>query len=97
MSKDFEQKQIRTRTQSVVLDNRERSTFNGVIDVESFNEEEVVMLTDTSAIILYGKNLHISKLNLEEGQLIVDGFVYAVEYDDGTAGKKGNIFSRLFK
>ena len=45
----------------------------GVADVEAFNEEEVVLLTDMGVIVLSGEGLHIVKLNLDEGVLAVEG------------------------
>ena len=98
MNKEYETNVIRPARHTVALDNREHAVFSGVEDVESFNEEQVVMITAAGAIILSGQNLHISKLNLDDGQLIVDGFIYAIEYDDVDASAgKGGVFSRLFK
>jgi len=99
MNKDYEPKAIKAARHTASLDNRERAVFSGVQDVESFNDEQVVLITASGAIILSGQNLHISKLNLDDGQLVVDGFVYALEYDDSSApsGGKGGMFSRLFK
>ena len=98
MNKEYEQSAIKPAKHTIALDNREHAVFTGVQDVESFNEEQVVMITSGGAIIISGQNLHISKLNLEEGQLVVDGFVYAIEYDDASpSAGKGGVFSRLFK
>jgi sporulation protein YabP len=98
MNREIEQSAIRSVKHTVSLDNRERAVFSGVQDVESFNDEQVVMITSSGAIILSGQNLHISKLNLEEGLLVVDGFIYAMEYDDiDSPSGKGGMLSRLFK
>ncbi len=98
MNKEFEQTALKEVRHNVTLDNREHAVFTGVKDVESFNEEQVVLITATGALILSGHSLHISKLNLDDGQLIVDGFIYAMEYDDSDAKtQKRGVFSRLFK
>ena len=98
MNREFEQSAIKPAKHTFSLDNREHAVFTGVQDVESFNEEQVVMITSGGAIIISGQNLHISKLSLDEGQLVVDGFVHAIEYDDvSPSGNKGGVFSRLFK
>ena len=44
---------------------------------------------------VYGQNLHISRLDLDNGVMVVDGFINGVEYSD--TENKGGIFSRLFK
>lgn len=87
----------RGRAHTVELINRESAVFAGVADVEAFNEEEVVLLTDMGVIVLSGEGLHIVKLNLDEGVLAVEGRVIALEYvQDEKPAKKG-LFSGLFK
>ena len=50
-------------------------------------------------IALHGIDLHISKLNLEDGQLIVEGEIIGIEYNDhdGLGGKSGGFFKKLFR
>ena len=87
----------RGRAHPVELTNRESAVCAGVADVEAFNEEEVVLLTDMGVIVLSGEGLHIVKLNLDEGVLAVEGRVIALEYvQDEKPAKKG-LFSGLFK
>ena len=74
-------------------------TITGVIDVDSFDEAGVVLVTDYGYITLHGQDLHINKLNLEEGQLIVEGEIIALQYSDsdGIGGKGSGLFGRLFR
>ena len=79
---------LRGRVHAVELCNRETAAFTGVADVESFNEEEIV---------LAGEGLHIVKLNLDDGVLEAEGRILALEYaDEPKMGKKG-FLSGLFK
>lgn len=64
---------LRGRVHAVELCNRETAAFTGVADVESFNEEEIVLLTDLGTIVLAGEGLHIVKLNLNDGVLEAEG------------------------
>lgn len=100
MMRELEEKKVigRTRAHSVTLDNRERASITGVVDVDSFNEQEVVAVTDAGYITLLGQDLHIVKLNLDDGQLIVEGFILAMDYGDGdeAGSKKSGFFSRMF-
>ena len=89
-------KPLRQRAHLVSLENRERASFTGVTDVESFNEEEVVLLTEQGAAMLSGEELHISRLDLEDGQLVVEGRVLAVEYIDSPRPAKKGLFGRMF-
>lgn len=84
------------RTHSVTVENRERIIVTAVNDVSSFNDTEVEGDSDGGHFTVFGQNLHISKLNLEDGQLIVDGFVEGFEYAESPAAK-GSFLSRLFK
>jgi sporulation protein YabP len=84
------------RNHSVIIDSRERISITGVLDVISFNDSEIEVNTDGGAMTIFGQNLHINKLNLDDGQLIVDGFIEGMEYVE-TQTTKGGMFSRLFK
>ena len=43
-----------------------------------------------------GKDLHISHLSLEEGQLVVEGEIAGIAYTDSIV-QEGGLFSRLFR
>ena len=98
MSRDYEPtKAIRGHGHSISLENRERAVFTGVEDVESFNEDEVILLTEAGVIALVGQGLHISKLNLDDGQLVVEGFILGVDYAESPSGSQKGLLSRIFK
>lgn len=100
MAREFDDKKmVRGRTHSILIENRERVTITGVQDVDSFDESAVLLLTDMGFITLHGVDLHINKLNLEEGQLIVEGEIIALQYSDGEGVRsKGTGFlGRLFR
>lgn len=80
---------------NVNIENRERISVTGITRVDSFDEGEVSAATDNSGICVYGQNLHISRLDLENGILTVDGFITGVEYTDKE--KREGLFSRMFK
>ena len=90
------QKELSNRNHTVFLDNRERAVFGGVMDLEAFSDEEICMVTVAGRLILTGRQLHIAKLSLEEGQLVVNGIFEAVEYEEAETAS-GGLFSRLFK
>lgn len=94
-----DKKLVRSRSHSILMENREKVTITGVEDVDSFDETAVLLVTDLGFITLHGMDLHISKLNLEEGQLIVEGEITGVEYSDhdGLRNKGGGFFSKLFR
>ncbi|MDR1001604.1 MAG: sporulation protein YabP [Clostridiales bacterium] len=84
---------------SVLIDRRNSVSITGVLDVISFDEETIIAETEMGVLILRGINLHVNKLNLDSGELVVDGEISSVTYEDsGHFGKnKQNLLSKLFK
>ena len=84
---------------TLALDQREKLSVTGVLDVISFDEEMVVAETEKGVIIIKGENLHVSKLNLDEGGLEIDGGISGISYeDDGAPAKgRGSLFGKIFR
>ena len=85
-----------SRPHTLTMEGRTRAQITGVEDVDSFNEEMVVLITSAGAMTLIGAGLHINELNLEHGMLRIDGRITALEYDDRQRPGAG-VFGRLFK
>lgn len=85
---------------SFTLTNRANMQLSGVKNVNTFDEEEIILETELGFLCILGQGLHISMLNLEQGKVAVEGTVNSVEYkqqgsDFKTKGK--NILNRLLK
>ena len=79
------------------LHGRERLVVSGVEEVERFDEEEIVMATTAGTLVVGGEQLHIGKLNLDGGELHVDGSIHTLLYEDKTSGGgQGGFLRRLF-
>jgi sporulation protein YabP len=82
----------------VMIDSREKIVITAVEDVDSFNENELILLTNHGFITVTGQDLHISKLNLDEGQLVVAGMIQSVDYADHEEERaKRGVFSKMFR
>lgn len=92
-----EKKITKPKNQTLLLENREKLSVTGVIDVESFNDQSIVAVTDLGILIIHGAELHINKLNLDSNELVVDGDIFSVEYSDGEYTKSKSFFGRMFK
>jgi sporulation protein YabP len=77
----------------VVLEGRNKLSVCGVRDVESFDENMVVLITNKGVLIVRGLNLHLQMLSLEGGQVAVDGEIESLVYEEDKV--KGGLFSRL--
>lgn len=87
----------RIKNHSVRMEYREKAYITGVDDVDSFNESEIHMITSAGRFSITGNDLHITNLNLDEGQVIVEGTIVATQYDDVDTERSGSLFSNLFK
>lgn len=96
MARDEERRAAPKSAHSVVVQGRERITVAGVLDVDSFNETEIQLVTDLGLVTIVGEQMHISRLNLEDGQMIVEGHFIALEYSEEDTRRRGSLFSRLF-
>lgn len=82
----------------VVIDSRRKIIITGVEDVDSFNENEVILLTNHGFITVGGEDLHINKLNLDDGQLVVEGTIQGMDYADHEEERtKRGVFSKMFR
>jgi len=79
---------VRKRHQ-FTLKNREEMSVEGVLNVESFDDQEILLETDQGMMHVRGDDLHIKELNLEGGTLLVSGFVRGIEYTGDGPRKKG--------
>ncbi len=81
------------------LYNREKGTVTGVLDVISFDENTIVLDTDMGLLTIKGKDLHVSRLSLEKGELDLEGHVDSLVYSSNEGYRKSNqsLLARLFK
>lgn len=86
-----------SKPHAITLENRQRASLSGVSDVLSFNEQEVVLVTDGGDITLIGEGLHIARLNLDDGQLVVEGEIMGIEYGDAPHQRKAGFLARIFR
>ena len=78
------------------LDERERFTLTGVSDVRDFDEKAVTAVTDQGELCICGSDLQITRLDLESGDLALEGHVDSMTYSEGRA-KSGGWLRRLFR
>lgn len=88
---------VNKKPHTLLLDNRKLLTLSGISNVDSFDEVSVVVYTDIGELNIKGNKLHIAKLNLDTGEMILDGEINSMVYTNNQhAGTKG-LLSRLFR
>lgn len=63
--------------------------------VESFDEATIVLTTSEGSLIVRGEGLHIEKLSLDGGDLLVEGTVESLTYEEEEPHQ--SLFGRLFR
>ena len=80
---------------SVILEERAKMTLTGVSDVDSFDEQTIIVRTALGELTVRGEGLHISRLNTESGELNITGSICAMAYTDDRS--KSGFLSRMFR
>ena len=78
------------------LDNRKLLSLSGISEVDSFDDKSISACTDIGKLIIGGESLNIKKLNLEAGELEVEGKISSLVYNDCKLGKRKKLFFRSF-
>ncbi len=88
-----------SRDHKLVLENRGGLTISGVVDIISFDLNEVLMETAAGMLTVRGQDLHVNRLVLEKGEADISGTVDSLLYSDiSSYGEKAeSFFKRLFQ
>lgn len=89
----------RSGRHTLTMEEREKMQIGGVLEVLSFDEEGVMMETTCGLLVLKGAELHIGRLDLEEGEVTVNGTIDSIDYSDGSAsgGRAHPLLGKLFR
>lgn len=82
--------------QNLVLENREKLSISGVNDVLSFDDELVMVETDLGLLTVKGNNLHINKLSIDTSEVIVEGEIVYLSYNNSKK-EETSFLGKLFK
>lgn len=87
------------KVHNLILENQRKLSVSGVADVESFNEEEIILRTEEHGIlVIKGEALHINKLSTDSGDVSIAGEITDMNYIDRSPKTKGpGIISRLLR
>ncbi|WP_123042701.1 sporulation protein YabP [Cohnella candidum] len=84
--------------QEIRMLNRKTLEITGVGNVESFDNEEFLLVTECGYLAVRGQNLHMKNLSLDQGLVAIEGTVNSLVYLDGAStGKSKGLFGKLFK
>ena len=94
MAEEQKQQPISFAESKLTLINRNNLAISGVEKVIGANETCVHLVVSGDNMCVEGVNLHVSKLDVEQGVIVLDGVVSSIRYSNG---KKQNLFKKMFK
>ena len=96
---NYEDKNVVTKMQNILLENRNHLNVSGVLDVLNFDEEMITLDTELGILVVKGEDLKLNKFNLENTELSVEGEITSLFYNDKShQGKnKESVLTKLFK
>ncbi|HIX14231.1 MAG TPA: sporulation protein YabP [Candidatus Hungatella pullicola] len=93
------EEKINIRPHRITMENRTSGTITGIREVVAFDENQIILDTDMGLLTVKGKDLHISRLTLEKGEVDLNGSVESLAYSSNEAFRKSgeSLLARLFK
>ena len=87
-----ERQLVKPQNHRLVINNRKTGTVTGVLDVLSFDLNEILLETEQGMLI-------VNRLNLEKGEVDLAGNIDNISYSDIHSGAKAgeNLLSKLFR
>ncbi|HAA89084.1 MAG: Sporulation protein YabP [Thermoanaerobacterales bacterium 50_218] len=87
--------------QKLVLTNRKKLEATGVLQILSYDAEEINLETGIGLLVLKGEGMVVTHLDLDQGEVVVQGLLNEIVYSEDRGKKikaKGkNILERLLK
>lgn len=84
--------------QNLILENREKLSISGVIDVLSFDDQVVMIETELGLLTVKGEEIRINKLSIDTSEVIVEGNISHLSYSEKNQEKsKGSLIGKIFK
>lgn len=82
----------------LTYEQREYGKITGVKDVFSFDDEEIILMTNAGKMSIKGEKLHVRNLDLKTGNLELEGRVNHIIYSSTAINKRQtSLAKRIFR
>lgn len=89
---------LNDKNSNLSLENRKKLTLSGVVEVISFDSQRIDLTTVLGNLSIKGDNLKMNKLDVKNGDVIINGNIDSMVYSGKEVKKsKESILSKLFK
>ena len=85
------------KNQNIFIEDRHKVTITGVEQVDSFNDNTIILRTVKGGMTIKGEELNVGKLNLDNGNININGIINGIAYDDKNTFQKKNTIGKIFK
>lgn len=95
----MEENKVTSKAHKVILSNRKNGSFTGILDVLSFDINEILLETEQGMLHVKGKDLHVNRLNLEKGEVDIEGMIESFSYSQVplSVKKSDSFLGKLFR
>ncbi len=93
------EERVVSRQHKVIITDRASGVLNGVLDILSFDINEILLETEQGMLLIKGKDLHVKRLTLEKGEMDITGQIDSLTYSDLSSKMKegSSLFGRWFR
>lgn len=95
----MEETKVPGKSHKIIVTNRKHGSLTGVLDVISFDVAEVLLETEEGMLHVKGKDLHVNRLNLEKGEVELEGLIESFHYSQIPPGikKSQGLLEKMFR
>ncbi len=81
---------------TLVIQERQNAELTGILDVESYQETGILLVSSLGEIAIEGNELKIESFSVETGRIRINGHIGGLYYNDREKNRAG-LFSRRSK
>ena len=90
----YDEAKQNAKPHSLNIENRTKLSLSGVDDVSGFDENTIILTTSLGDLTIRGDGLHIDRIDLNIGQLEVQGHIRELSYDEPV--QSSSLWTKLF-
>lgn len=83
------------KSHNIIVEKRKKINMSGINRVDNFNENEIILLTELGELTIKGTKLHISKMDVDSGDVVIDGNIIGLIYNE--VNKSNSVIKRIFR
>ena len=83
------------KNHNIIVEDRNKFVLTGIIEVISFDEDNVLLKTALGKLVIRGSGIHIQSFEAQAGDLTGEGRIHALIYT--AQESEGGFLTRLFR